>query len=436
MSDIIWKPSQEHLSKSNIARFMKTHGISSYEELIKKSSGDIEWFWEAALKDLGIEWYQPYSKLLEGGLPWANWFIDGKINIVHNCLDRHQKTNTKDKTAFIWEGDCGAVKKISYAQLYDQTNRLARGLQSLGVRKGDCVGLYMPMIPEMVVAFFATLKLGARIIPIFSGFGPEPTAIRLDDAKAKVLITADGGLRRGKKIQIKHQADEALKKVPSIEHVIVAKRLFEDIPWQEGRDIWFDDLIKKEGELPQTEVLDAEDQSLIIYTSGTTGKPKGTVHTHAGTLAQVAKEVTYTMDCKKEDVFFWVTDIGWMMGPWEIIGTTFQGSTFVIFEGAPDYPKPNRLWDMVERHQVSILGVSPTAIRLLKKHDLENVSKHDLSKLRILGSTGEPWDPESYGWFFKNVEPWNVVPMISQGPIIQPMSVTQKNTSSFLQSMV
>ena len=217
------------------------------------------------------------------------------------------------------------------------------------------------------------------------------------------MITADGSLRRGKKIEIKKLADEALKNVPSVKHVVVAKRLFEEVPWTKGRDIWFDDLLKKGSPETPTEILEAEDLSIIIYTSGTTGKPKGTVHTHAGALSQMVKEVSYYMDCKRDDVFFWVTDIGWMMGPWEIIGATFNGATFVIFEGAPDYPRPNRLWDMVERHKVSILGISPTAIRMLKKQDLSNVTKHNLSSLRILGSTGEPWDPESYMWFFEKI---------------------------------
>lgn len=406
MSEIIWRPSKEHLENSNIALFMKKEGIADYDSLIQKSQRQIHWFWDACLKDLGIEWYKPYTQTVDGELPWANWFVGGQINIVHNCLDRHIKNLSPDKVAFIWEGDCGAVKKVTYAELLSQVNRFAGGLKSLGVQKGDCVGLYMPMIPEMVVAFFAILKIGAVVIPIFSGFGPEPTAIRLDDAKAKVLITADGGLRRGKKIQTKKLADEAIKNVPSIQHVIVAKRLFEEISWTEGRDIWFDDVLEvgaRHAVPVQTEILEAEDRSLIIYTSGTTGKPKGTVHTHAGALAQMSKEVSYYMDLKQDDVFFWVTDIGWMMGPWEIIGVTQRGGTFVIFEGAPDYPQPNRLWDMIERHQVTILGISPTAIRLLKKSGSSFVEQHNLSTLRILGSTGEPWDPESYMWYFEKI---------------------------------
>lgn len=405
MKDIIWQPNQDYLQKTNIAQFMKKLGIDNPKELIKKSSEDIEWFWEEALNDLGVEWYQNYSKIVEGELPFASWFLDGKINLVHNCLDRHQKTETKNNVALIWEGDCGASVKLTYEELYQKANALASGLKELGLQKGDAVGLYMPMIPEMCVSFFALLKLGAVIIPIFSGFGPEPTAIRLDDAKAKFLITADGSFRRGKKIDIKKQADLALQNCPSIEKVIVAQRTFdEDIPWTEDRDIYLNDILtKNENQDCPTEVCDSEDHSLIIYTSGTTGKPKGTVHTHAGVMAQVAKEVTYAMDCKKDDTFFWVTDIGWMMGPWEIIGASFQGASLVIFEGAPDYPEADRLWDIVEKYKVTQLGISPTAIRLLKKFDLDFVKKHDLSSLRILGSTGEAWDPESYQWFFENI---------------------------------
>jgi len=405
MSEIIWKPYGDYLEKSNIARFMRDQGISDYETLIRRSCEDTEWFWTECLKDLGLRWQQPYDRLLDAsaGFPWAKWFVGGKLNVVDQCLDRHVSEGRGDRTAFVWEGDCGAVKKFSYAQLQEQVNRLAAALVSLGLRQGDRVGLYLPMIPEMVVSFFACLKIGAIVIPIFSGFGPEPLSVRLRNAEAKVLITADGSFRRGKEIAIKQSADQALKDVPSVRYVIVAKRLFKEVPWQEGRDLWYDDLLAKESPPVPTAVLDAETRCMIIYTSGTTGLPKGTVHTHAGCLAQMTKEVGYYFDTKPEDVFFWVTDIGWMMGPWEIIGTTSLGSSFVIFEGAPDYPQPDRLWQVVQRHGVTIFGISPTAIRLLMKSDESWVKRHDLSKLRILGSTGEPWDPQSYRWFFEQV---------------------------------
>lgn len=405
MSEIVWKPYGDYLEKSNITRFMHKHGIADYETLIRRSCEDTEWFWTECLKDLQIRWQRPYDKLLDAsaGFPWAKWFLGGKLNIVDHCLDRQVELGHGAKTAFIWEGDCGAVKTLSYGELQEQVGKLAAALKALGVGEGDRVGLYLPMIPEMVVSFFACLKLGAIVIPIFSGFGPEPLAVRLKNAEAKVLITADGSLRRGKEVAIKQSADLALKDVPSVKHVVVAKRLFKEIPWQEGRDLWFDELLKAGHPPVPTAQLDAEARCMIIYTSGTTGLPKGTVHTHAGCLAQMTKEVGYYFDTKPEDVFFWVTDIGWMMGPWEMIGTTALGATFVIFEGAPDYPQPDRLWDVVERHGVTIFGISPTAIRLLMKSDESWVKKHDLSKLRILGSTGEPWDPQSYRWFFDKV---------------------------------
>ncbi|MCP5468227.1 MAG: acetate--CoA ligase [Deltaproteobacteria bacterium] len=405
MKDFIWHPDNQLIENSNIARFMKRENISDYAALIKKSTKDIEWFWNACLKDLDIKWQKPYEKLLDQseGFPWAKWFLGGEINIVDQCLDRHIQEGRGDKVAFTWIGDCGAEKILTYQELYDQVNALASSLKSLGVQKGDRVGLYLPMISEMVVCFFACLKLGAIIIPIFSGFGPEPLAVRLQNAEAKVLITADGSFRRGKKINIKESADQAIARVDSVKHVIVVKRTFEEIPWDDNRDIAYEDLLKKASVPVETARLDAEARSMIIYTSGTTGLPKGTVHTHAGCLAQMTKELAYYFDTKSEDVFFWVTDIGWMMGPWEIIGTTSLGASFVIFEGAPDYPEPDRLWRIVEKHGVTIFGISPTAIRLLMKQDSKWVEKNDLSKLRILGSTGEPWDPESYRWFFEKV---------------------------------
>lgn len=405
MSEIIWKPTPEVIDRANITRFMKAQGIVTYEELIQKAASHPQWFWKACLKDLGLRWQKPFENVLDEseGFAWAKWFVGGEINIVDNCIDRHVQEGKGQELAFIWEGECGAVKKVSYEELQKQVNQLAAALKSLGIEKGDRVGLYLPMVPEMVVSFFACLKIGAVVIPVFSGFGPEPLAVRLNNAQAKLLITADGSLRRGKEIFIKPSADRAVEKVPSLEKILVVKRLFKEVPMQKGRDLWFEDLMAQEFEPVPTEELEAEDYSMIIYTSGTTGLPKGTVHTHAGCLAQMTKEVGYFFDTKPSDVFFWVTDIGWMMGPWEMIGTTALGSTFVIFEGAPDYPQPDRLWDMVERHGVTIFGISPTAIRLLMRADDSWVKKHDLSKLRILGSTGETWDPQSYLWFFEKV---------------------------------
>ncbi|HDH97279.1 MAG TPA: AMP-dependent synthetase, partial [Proteobacteria bacterium] len=400
--EIIWKPYGDYVEKSNVMRFMKAHGIADYDALIERSTGDIEWFWDAALKDLGVEWYEPYREVMDDskGFPWTKWFIGGKLNIVHNCIDRHIRDGKADRLALIWEGDDGSVRELSYGELNALVCKVANALKELGVRKGDTVGIYMPMVPEIVAAMFGILKIGAVAIPVFSGFGAAALATRLEDAKAKVLFTADGSLRRGKNVQIKVAADEAVKDVPSIEHVIVLKRLGIDVPWQDGRDLWWHEFVEKQPAEAPTEKLEAEDYSLIIYTSGTTGRPKGTVHTHAGCIAQMAKELGYYFDVKEDSRFFWLTDIGWMMGPWEMIGVQFFGAAYMIFEGAPNYPNPDRLWEMIERHRLTHLGISPTAIRLLRTYGDEWVDKHDMSTLKYLGSTGEPWDEDSYMWFF------------------------------------
>ena len=254
-----------------------------------------------------------------------------------------------------------------------------------------------------MIAFFACLKIGAVAIPVFSGFGPEALAVRLSDAEAKVLITADGGFRRGKTASIKPQADIALEKNSTVKKVIVVRHAGEKIPWVEGRDLWWNSLVSRQSGRAETVAVDSEHPAMILYTSGTTGKPKGCVHVHGGALAQIAKELKFAFDVKSKDRFFWFTDIGWMMGPWELIGVLFQGACVMIYEGAPDYPDASRVWQMVERHRLTHLGISPTAIRLLKKSSLDFVSRHAMATLRILGSTGEPWDPDSYQWFFEQV---------------------------------
>jgi acetyl-CoA synthetase len=401
MSDFIWSPTADSIERANVTRFMKAHGIASREELHRRSVADIAWFWDAALKDLGVEWYEPYRTVVDRskGMEWASWFLGGKINIVHNCLDRHV-ARLGSKPALIWEGDDGAVRTLSYSELDGMIQRIANWLRVRGIKPGDAVGIYMPMVPEIVAAFFACLKVGAVVVPVFSAFASTALAVRLADAEAKVLFTADGVSRRGKMTPLKYEADAAVAQVPSITSVVVFERLGIDVPMTPGRDIRWRDI--PEGKSP-TERLDAEAPSMILYTSGTTGKPKGTVHTHAGALAQTAKELGYAFDVKRDDVFFWVTDIGWMMGPWELIGVLHNGATVVLFEGAPNYPNPDRLWEIVERHRVTHLGISPTAIRLLKTTGPEWAAKRDLSNLRILGSTGEPWDPDSYLWYFEHV---------------------------------
>ena len=404
MKNLIWNPTEALIRASNVRRFMERHNIKTYEDLIARSTGDIEWFWDAAMRDLGISWYQPYNKVLDttAGIPWTRWYVGGKTNIVYNCLDRHLPA-LSEKTALIWEGEDGAARRMNYGELNREVCRLTNVLKELGLQKGDTVGLYMPMCPEMVAAFYAGLKLGAIVIPIFSGFASAPLISRLAHADAKLLITADATRRRGKIHPIKPEADTAAAHLPGLKHLIVVKHLGTEIPWNTGRDLWYHELIATQPEACDTEPLDSEDHALILYTSGTTGQPKGAVHTHGGCLAQMGKELGYHFDLKPEDRFFWMTDVGWMMGPWMIIGVHLFGGTILIMEGAPDHPQPDRLWEIIERNRVTSFGISPTAIRMLMRAGDAWVDRHDLSSLRILGSTGEPWDEESYLWFFRKV---------------------------------
>jgi len=401
---IVWKPTSQLVNESNMTRLMRKHGIPTVEDLIKRSIDDIEWFWDVAAKDLNIEWFKPYEQVLDTskGIEWARWFIGGKLNIAHNCVDRHAK-GRRDNTAIIWQGEDAEVRKLSYGALCEEVNRFANGLKGLGVTKGDAVGLYLPMSPHVPISMFGAFKIGAICVPIFSGFGASAVASRLNDVQAKILVTADGALRKGKDLPVKKEADSAANQVRSIEHVIVCKRLGNEIPWSRNRDIWWDDLLRNQSKECPTAQLDSENVSLVLYSSGTTGRPKGTVHTHAGPLVQCTKDVVYHFDTKEKDVFFWVTDIGWMMGPWMLIGTMDLAATVVLFEGAFDYPRPDRLWKMIEDFKVTTFGISPTLIRLLMRYGDQNLKGHDLSTLRILGSTGEPWDPESWTWFFEKV---------------------------------
>ena len=405
MKDIVWTPSNDYIEKANITRFMRKYGIKSYEELIQHSTDDLEWFWDAVIKDLKIEWFQPYEKVLDTseGIQWAKWFLGGKTNIVHNCVDRHVTSEKKDNIAIIWEDEKGEVQKLTYKLLYEEVNRLANALKELGVEKGDRVGIYMPMVPEIVIGFLAAIKIGCISVPIFSGFGAHALASRLDIAGAKILLTADGSMRRGKTVEIKREVDKAVSEVPSLEHVVVYDHLGLEIPWNPAIDVSWEDITLRQSDTCETMWMDSEDYAMIIFSSGTTGKPKGTVHTHGGSLAQICKELGYYFDVKEDDIFFWLTDIGWMMGPWMIIGVQNFGSTIVIYEGAPNYPEPDRLWKLIEKHKITTLGISPTAIRMFMRYGDEWVSKNDLSSLRILGSTGEPWDPDSWTWFFEKI---------------------------------
>ncbi len=402
MNQIVWRPTEEHLRRSRLMRFIREHEIDDYDALLARSVEDPNWYWDAVVKHLGLEWFQPYDSVLDlsGGLPWPKWFTGGSYNYVHDAVDKRVLGPDRDRTAIVWEGDGGEVRRLTYGDLAAETNRLASALVGFGVQKGDRVGIFMPMLPETAIATLAVSKIGAIFIPIFSGYGGDAAATRLRDCDAKVLITADGFYRRGRVIPMKETADEAVASASMVERVVVFRHAGREIPWTDGRDVWWHDAVSDQPDTFETVKTDASDPYMIIYTSGTTGRPKGAVHTHAGFPIKAAHDLAFCFDLQTDDVLFWITDLGWMMGPWAIEGGLMLGATLMLYEGTPDYPQPDRLWSLVERHGASVLGVSPTAIRALMGKGDEWVTKHDLSSLRVFGSTGEPWNPGPWNWLF------------------------------------
>ncbi|MDO8692185.1 MAG: AMP-binding protein, partial [Dehalococcoidia bacterium] len=346
---IVWKPSREYIRRSRLWRFMRRYGIKTFQELLSRSTEDPEWFWDAVVKDLKLEWYKPYTRVMDTsrGIPWTRWFVDGRYNYVHDALDKQVKTPRRNKLAFIWEGEDGQVRKLTYWDVWVETNRLAHALNDLGIGKGDRVGIFMPMTPEVAVATLACSKIGAIYIPIFSGYGPGAVASRLQASEARILITADGFYRRGQVVAMKDVADTAADGLPGLEHVLVYRRMGNDVSWKEGRDIWWHEAVAGQPRTYATEQTEAEDPFMIIYTSGTTGAPKGALHVHGGFPIKGVQDMAHCFDVQEDDILFWITDIGWMMGPWAIAGATMLGSTFLMYEGVPDYPNPDRLWEMV-----------------------------------------------------------------------------------------
>jgi len=406
---IIWKPTKDYVQGSHIKGFMDQWGIKTHQALYQKSIDDIKWFWPAAMDYLGIQWHRRYDTVLDldgsRSFEKARWFIGGKLSIAYHCLDRHaMNPYAGNRLAFVWEAEDGTVEKWTYLELYGAANQCANALRTLGVRKGVTVGFYMPMIPELLVAFWACMKLGAPLIPIFSGFGAKPLAVRLADAKARVLLTADVGFYKARAIPLKATCDKAAKGAPSLRHILVVRREENrQISWTPGRDIWWHDLVPKQSQAFKTVVLDAEDLAMILYSSGTTGKPKGTLHRVAGVFSQVVKELGFHFDVKPDSRFYWITNIGWMMGPWQVMGVQHFGGCYLIYEGNPFYPNHERVLDMVARHGLTHLGLSPTYARSLRTKGEGWITKYDLSSLKFLGSTGEPFDQETYMWVFQHL---------------------------------
>ncbi|MDH5607427.1 MAG: AMP-binding protein, partial [Anaerolineae bacterium] len=359
--EIVWQPSPDYLENARLTEFMKIHHIRDFDDLMQRSTQDVAWFTDAVLKFLDIQFYTPYSEVvdLSNGIAWPKWCVDGQMNIVHNCLDKYMGTPTEQQTAFIWEGEEGSSTAVTYGELYKQVNQAANALRGLGLGKGDAVGIYMPMSPEIVVALLAIIKIGGVFLPLFSGYGVGAVVTRLADADAKALFTADGFFRRGNPVAMKPVADQAAAQLPSLKHIIVVNRAGIEVDLQPGRDHWWHELIPAQAQAAETEITSAEDLLMIIYTSGTTGRPKGAVHTHCGFPVKGAQDMAFGTDVRPGDMIYWMTDMGWMMGPWLVFGALALGASFFMYDGAPDFPGPNRLWEMVEKHKITTLGVSP-----------------------------------------------------------------------------
>jgi acetyl-CoA synthetase len=368
----------------------------------ERARADREGYWADWARQL--EWIRPWDRVLEWQPPHAKWFVGGKLNVSANCLDRHVRGAKRDKVALHWEGEPGDIRRITYGELHAEVNRCANALKQLGVAKGDRVAIYMPMVPEVAVAMLACARIGAPHTVVFGGFSAESLRDRITDAQAKVLVTADGSYRRGTVVPLKQNADEAVKDCPTIKKVVVLKRVGNDVAMTAGRDVWWHDVVPQAAAQCEPEAMDSEDPLYILYTSGTTGKPKGILHTTGGYLTQAYATTKWVFDLTDDDVFWCTADVGWVTGhSYVVYGPLALGVTQVMYEGAPDHPVRDRFWDICQRHGVTVFYTAPTAIRAFMKWGVELPAKHDLSRLRLLGSVGEPINPEAWMWYHEHI---------------------------------
>ena len=402
MGEFVWTPTPEQVESANVTRLARRLGVERYHDLHRISIEEPERFWPAVVEDLGLEFSEPWTEVVDvsRGPEWARWFVGGKLNLAWNCVHRWAAGELAEEEAAVWLAEDGGRVSLTWRELSEAVFRLAEGLASIGIGPGDAVGIYLPMSPQVAIASHACAHLGAVQVPIFSGFAAPAIAARLADAKAKALITADGSLRRGHVVPMKEIADEAVQSTLTVTHTVVWRRLgLDDVPMTIGRDRWWDELVADTSGGLSPRQVDSEHPYLLAYTSGTTGKPKGALHVQAGFLASIAREVAYQTNVKPGDRIHFATDMGWIMGPWTVVGGGACGATVVYAEGAPDFP-PDRLWRVVESERVTMLGVSPTLVRALIPNG-EPTS--DMSSLKAICTTGEPWNRDPYLWLFEHV---------------------------------
>ncbi|HEY6192016.1 MAG TPA: acetate--CoA ligase [Bacteroidota bacterium] len=388
------------LPGKNFSKLAHFHSLAEYKKLYRSSLKDPEKFWARAANEL--HWFKKWHTVLQWKYPFAKWFLGGKLNVSYNCLDRHLDTWRKNKAAIIWEGEPGESRTLTYQALHGEVCRFANVLKKLGARKGDRVAIYMPLVPELAIAMLACSRIGATHSVIFGGFSSQAIVDRIQDAQAKLIITADAGYRRGTVIPLKKNVDDALPRTPTVEAVVVLKRVGMDIPMEPGRDYWWEEMMAAVPGECEAEALDAEHPLFILYTSGTTGKPKGVVHTTGGYLTGAHLTSKWVFDLRDEDTFWCTADIGWVTGhSYVVYGPLSNGATTLMYEGAPNWPEPDRFWKIIERYRVNIFYTAPTAIRAFTRWGEQWPMKHDLTSLRLLGTVGEPINPEAWMWYHK-----------------------------------